>query len=129
MAQQLHKIIYIVPSACRLEFEKVVEELMAGREGFRHAGSYVYDPDKPQFFQRPKRATNGAKAPPPPKKDLDTKILETMAAQPRPFTTYELMQLFSASKTTVSMACARLITAGKIKSLQRGIYAIVHAAP
>ena len=123
-----HKVIILIPSSRRLELEKLIEELMDGVEGYRHVGTYEYDPNKPFFINRAARKTNGVTKPEAePRRVVQhdaamIAVLDMFAKERRPFTTHELARRSGYDKWIITRVIASLVKTGKIHQIIRGIY-------
>jgi hypothetical protein len=121
-----HKVIILIPSARRLELERLIEELMEGVEGYKHLGTYEFDPTKPQFFARkvsPKAKANGAgEAQSSQYEEAAVTILAILNKERRPFTRHELCKRTGREPWVVTKGLAILMKGHKIHQIIRGIY-------
>jgi hypothetical protein len=118
-----HKLIFLIPTDRRLELERLIEELMQGVEGYRHLGTYEYDPTKPIFVRSAKPKANGTAKPEPHREpDSITKVLDLLLREHRPFSRVELAHRLGTKPYNISSACSRLVKMGKARQLGRGVY-------
>jgi hypothetical protein len=118
----------LIPSSRRLELEQLIEELMQGVEGYKHLGTYEFDPNKPQFFQRkvgPAKKANGEdKSEPVVVQELRVaeEIFALISKDRRPFTKHELTRKTGCQPWIAGKALAILVRDRRARVIARGIY-------